>query len=161
MSYPNGTALIELFNRTHWVIKKQAEGLTQAQSLIQPQPAGNCFNWVVGHIITGRNSVLLALGEAPLWSEAELAGYKRESEPITSADQAQPFDRLLADLDKTHEKIVVALESVSAEKLAQPLASDPARSVGERLAFLHWHETYHTGQLELLRALAGKTEKVI
>jgi uncharacterized damage-inducible protein DinB len=34
-------------------------------------------------------------------------------------------------------------------------------SMAERLAFAHWHETYHVGQLELLRQLTGKNDKVI
>jgi uncharacterized damage-inducible protein DinB len=34
-------------------------------------------------------------------------------------------------------------------------------TVGEQLAFLHFHEAYHTGQTEMLRQLAGKNDKVI
>jgi hypothetical protein len=34
-------------------------------------------------------------------------------------------------------------------------------TVAEKIAFSHWHETYHVGQLELLRQLAGKNDKVI
>ena len=34
-------------------------------------------------------------------------------------------------------------------------------TLGERLVFLHWHETYHVGQLELLRQLAGTNDAVI
>ncbi|MDH3675054.1 MAG: DinB family protein [Anaerolineae bacterium] len=162
MVYPDPEALIELFNRTHWVMKKQADGLSHADSLLQPAHSGNCFNWVLGHIIAGRNSVLIALDEAPIWSEETLAVYKRESEPITSSDQAQPFEDLLADLDETQRRIVTALERIPAEKLEKVAANDPNdRSVGQRVAFLHWHETYHTGQLELLRQLAGKADKII
>ena len=35
------------------------------------------------------------------------------------------------------------------------------RPVGQHVAGLHWHETYHTGQLELLRQLAGKNDAII
>ena len=116
----------------------------------------------MGHIIAGRNSVLIALDETPIWSEETLAVYKRESEPITSSDQAQPFESLLADLDETQRRIITALERIPAEKLEKGVANDPNdRSVGQRVAFLHWHETYHTGQLELLRQLAGKADKII
>ena len=162
MSYPDSTVLIELFNRTHWVIKHQAEGLTHADSLLQPPGAGNCFNWVLGHIITGRNSTLIALGEPPIWDDDDLAHYKRESEPITNGKQALPFEKLLNDLDQTQSQIIAVLEQASPEIFKQMVENDPnERSVGQRVAFLHWHETYHTGQLELLRSLAGKTDKVI
>ena len=32
---------------------------------------------------------------------------------------------------------------------------------GEGTVFLHFHYTYHVGQLEVLRQLAGKTDKLI
>ncbi len=31
----------------------------------------------------------------------------------------------------------------------------------EALSYVQWHESYHTGQLEMLRQLAGKNDKVI
>ncbi len=153
--------MLESFSRTHWIIKKQAEGLTHAESLLQPPFFGNCLNWVVGHIVAGRNSVLVALGEAPLWDEPTLTLYKRESEPITTAELARPLEQLLADLDQSQTRILAALEQSSAETLEKQTTSDATRSVRQRVAFLHWHETYHTGQLELLRQLAGKNDKVI
>jgi hypothetical protein len=35
------------------------------------------------------------------------------------------------------------------------------QTVGKQITFLQWHETYHLGQLEPLRQLAGKNDKVI
>jgi uncharacterized damage-inducible protein DinB len=162
MTYPYPEAMIESFNRTHWIIKRQTDGLSHAESLLQPPFSGNCLNWVLGHIIAGRNSILTALGESPIWNEEELTLYKRDSEPIITAEQAQPLEKLLSDLDQTQSGIIAALEQVSGEALEKPFESDPnRRTVGQRVAFLHWHETYHTGQLELLRQLAGKNDKVI
>jgi hypothetical protein len=53
-------------------------------------------------------------------------------------------------------------ERISAEELAQLTEFQGSeRAVGQALAGLHWHETYHTGQLELLRQLAGKNDAII
>jgi hypothetical protein len=101
------------------------------------------------------------LDESPLWSEKTLAVYNRESEPITNGEQARPFEDLLADLDETQRRVIVALERISPEELEKVAANDPNdRSVGQRVAFLHWYETYPV-QLELLRQLAGKADKII
>jgi hypothetical protein len=35
------------------------------------------------------------------------------------------------------------------------------RTLGERLEFIHWHETYPVGQLEILRQLAGMNDAII
>jgi hypothetical protein len=34
-------------------------------------------------------------------------------------------------------------------------------TLGNRLFFIYYHETYHVGQTELLRQLAGKNDKII
>jgi uncharacterized damage-inducible protein DinB len=116
----------------------------------------------LGHIIAGRNSALIALDESPIWTDEALVAYRRESEPLKSSEQARPFEDLLADLDETQRRVLVALERSSPEDLERVATNDPnERSVGQRVAFLHWHETYHTGQLELLRQLAGKADKII
>jgi hypothetical protein len=39
--------------------------------------------------------------------------------------------------------------------------ADEEETAGQQIRFSHWHETYHVGQLELLRQLAGKNDKVI
>jgi uncharacterized damage-inducible protein DinB len=161
MTYPDAETLIELFARTRRVIHMQAEGLTNADSLLQPPFRGNCFNWVLGHILVGRNRVLGHLDAARFWGEEEEAHYRTGSDPVTAEEQALSLERLLADLDRSQEQIVTALESVSPTLLAEPVGSESERSRGEAVAFLHWHETYHTGQLELLRQLAGKNDAII
>ncbi|MCH9008517.1 hypothetical protein IIA29_11025 [candidate division KSB1 bacterium] len=42
------------------------------------------------------------------------------------------------------------------EQLDFAKAADEKETVGEKLSFLHFHETYHLGQIGLLRRLAGK-----
>ena len=94
--------LTEAFARNVAIIRRQAAGLTQEESLRQPPFRGNCLNWVVGHLADYRDHILRALGAEPVMGEA-----------------------------------------------------------GERLFFWYFHETYHVGQTELLRQLAGKDDKII
>ena len=137
MSYPDAQTLNQAYSSTQWLIKKHAGGLSHADSVVQPLFKANCFNWVLGHIISGRNEALTYLGGPPLWAEEELALYKTGSQPITNSEQALPLERLLADLDKSLPGIRFG-----------------ERPVGQHIDGLQWHETYHTGQLEILRELA-------
>ena len=162
MKYPDAETMIQSFALTHRVIHMQTEGLTNADSLIQPSFRGNCLNWVLGHILVGRSQVLELLGESPIWDEAEAARYRSGSDPVTAEEQALSLEQLLADLDRSQERISAALASVSPALLAEPEGSSESnQSRGQAVAFLHWHETYHTGQLELLRQLAGKNDIII
>ncbi len=156
MNYPDGPTMGQSYASTHWLIKKHAKGLSHADSVIQSPFEANCFNWVLGHILAGRHEVLSHLGGPTLWNEEEIALYKTGSAPITEADQGLVLGRLLADLDETQELIVERLEQVSADELAEIVATRfGERPMGQHISGLHWHETYHTGQLEILRELAS------
>jgi uncharacterized damage-inducible protein DinB len=157
----NPEKLIPYFERTHWVIKRQTDGLSHADSLLKSPGWDNCMNWVLGHIVHYRDVTLDLLGEGPSLSQEETEVYRRESEPLTDEEKAVPLSRLLAALDLSHEKLITLLREVSAETLAEIHDAERQQSVGDRIEFIHWHETYHVGQLEILRQLAGKNDRII
>jgi uncharacterized damage-inducible protein DinB len=157
----NPEKLIQSFKLTHWLIHKQAEGLTHADSVLQLPFRGNCFNWVLGHIINSRNEALTLLGETPTLSEAEASLYQSGAEPVTGEEQAVRLERLLQALDEALNRLTTALQQVSPDRMAAIYNAERQQTVGDRIAGLHWHETYHTGQLEILRQLAGKDDKVV
>ena len=125
-------------------------------------PGVNCLNWVLGHCADGRDRVLAMLGEAPLLGEAG-ARYRRESDPITGdGPEVLPLERLLVVLAEGQERIGAALAARPDEALGEEeQVGERTLTLLERLHFAYFHETYHVGQTELLRALAGKTDKVI
>ena len=58
--------------------------------------------------------------------------------------------------------LAARLSASSDEDMLRPIqVGQQTRTVAERLFFLYFHETYHTGQTELLRQLTGKNDKVI
>jgi hypothetical protein len=155
MTHPSAHSLTESYSSTGWLINKWVGGLTNEDSLVQPPFEANCLNWVLGHIVAGRNEALTYLEAEPIWGEAELARYRTGSPPITRAEQALPLDRLLIDFEESQKRITAALESMPAERLAAIVDTRfGERPLGQHIDGLHWHETYHTGQLELLKALA-------
>jgi len=153
--------LIQSFATTGRIIHMQAKGLTHEQMMIQPPFRGNCFNWVVGHIATNRDQVLRLLGVEPVFSEAEAALYKTGSDPMTAAETAIDSHRLLQAIDKSQARIAAGLAQATAETLDAIYNAERNQTVAGRIAGLHWHETYHTGQLELLRQLAGTDDAII
>ncbi|MFC2037838.1 DinB family protein [Chloroflexota bacterium] len=162
MTHPDAESLIQSFGITHHLIILQLDGLSHADSLLQPPFRGNCLNWVLGHILVGRNQVLNLLGDPPIWGEGEQQRYETGSAPITGEDPALPLVRLLADLDQSQQQISAALEQTSPEDLGAVVQfRGSERPLGQAIAGLHWHETYHTGQLELLRQLAGTNDAII
>lgn len=162
MTHPDAETLNQSFALTYRIIKLQTDGLSHEDSILQPPFRANCLNWILGHIIVGRQSVLRRLGQTPLWDDPKVARYVTGSEPITGHERALPLETLLGDLDRSQQQIAAALEQTTPEHLAALVESRGSeRPLGQVLAGLHWHETYHTGQLELLRQLAGKDDAII
>lgn len=153
--------LIDSFKTTTRIIHKQAAGLTHADSVLQLPFRGNCFNWVVGHIVEHRDQVLELLGEPPLLTAEQAALYGTRSEPITNGETAVPLPVLMRMLDESQERIAAALTAAGPERLEAIYSQEHNQTVGGRIAGLHWHETYHTGQLEILRQLAGKNDRIL
>jgi hypothetical protein len=54
---------------TSQIFKANTENLSHEESLDQPSVAGNCLNWIGGHLVTAYNDILPALGEYrhPSW----------------------------------------------------------------------------------------------
>lgn len=153
--------LIQSFKANQWVIHKQTEGLTHADSLLQLPFRGNCLNWVLGHIVEHRDKVLVLLNQPPTLSEAEETWYQTGSEPIKNGQEVVPLEKLLSALDQAQEQITEGLRQATPEVLATIYDKERQQTVGDRIAGLHWHETYHVGQLEILRQLAGPNDAVI
>jgi len=155
--------LLEAYGRNLSIIQEQTDGLSHEQCLLQPPFRGNCMNWVLGHIAETRNSLLKTLGEEPMMTPAECARYGHGSEPVCAGGEGViKLERLLAMLQHSQDRFAVLLPRLTPEDL-QKLVKDHRGQVtlGNRLFFLYFHDTYHTGQTELLRQLAGTDDKVI
>src|SRR3954454_10171569 len=153
--------LAEAFARNVRVIKMQVNGLTHADSLLQPQVRGNCLNWVLGHIAIHRDLILEALGEEKLLPETADARYGSGSEPILGdGEGVLPLETLLAALDQGQERIAAILGQGDVAVLTREIPfGERSVSVVQHAFFLYFHDTYHVGQTEFLRQLAGKNDK--
>ena len=144
----------------HRVVRMNADGVTHDESLAQPQPAGNCMNWVVGHLICVYNNVLPMLGQEPVLGKEALKRYDRGTPALAEAAEAQPWDTLLAAWDQASERVDAGLASLTAEKLDAPAPRSPRNNPNETvrslLGLFFFHQAYHAGQTGLLRRMAGK-----
>jgi hypothetical protein len=148
--------LIEALELNYDIIQKLLRGLAHTDSLLQLPFHGNCANWVLGHIIEGRNSMLILLQEPPLWDEAACRIYRLGSPPITNDKMPHlSLECLFMDLKAMHTSLIEVLEQIEQTVLDGPshLSDEP---LGDSLLRSLWRETYHLGQFEIYRQLAGK-----
>jgi uncharacterized damage-inducible protein DinB len=151
--------LIRDFERNRRIVHAQCEGLSHTDSLIQPPFEGNCLNWTVGHLVVHRDKILDALGTEGVLDSTTFNRYTNESDPVhTDGPDIRQLPELLSALDETQQRLATAIPTADMEA---PFDHERFKTVGERVRFYYFHDTYHTGQTELLRALAGRTDKVI
>jgi len=152
----SASSLAVLYRFAHSALERNLEGLTDDEAVAPPGAAGNCANWLVGHLLWTRDYVHGLLGLPPAWPThlGSSQPYSRGSTGFSAAN-AVSLTKLREALASSQEQVMAALGHVSASRLEER-ASD-AQTVGERLAFLGFHEGYHVGQVGLVRRLLGKT----
>jgi uncharacterized damage-inducible protein DinB len=145
------------------IIKLQTAGLSHADSLIQTPYNINCLNWVLGHIVVGRDRVLRLIGAEPLLNEVETERYKTDSDPITEdGPEIINLERLLEILSTGQERIEVGFSQLSDTQLSELIeVGERQVPLAVRLLGFYFHDTYHTGQTDLLRQIAGTNDKII
>ncbi len=148
------------FNYTSWVFNKTLESVTHEESLTQPVPAGNCLNWVAGHITGSRMGILELLGRESVWEREWRDRYKRGSDAVTGNDGVVDFADIVHAFNTAQDLVISGLPELTQERLDEPApfspANDPNETIGSLLAGLAFHESYHCGQLGTLRRLLGK-----
>ena len=144
---------VRFFDIHQWIFSEHTEGITHDESCRAPQGGGNSLNWVLGHIAASRNDIHALIGTAPAWTAETAMPYLRGSSGMADSATARPVPEIVGVLDRSTETIKARLAEMSTADFERKLDKG---TVGENLAFLQFHESYHAGQVGLLRRLLGK-----
>lgn len=148
--------LIKMFGYNATLLKKQIAGLSHAESLTQPIHAPNSLNWLIGHIISARTRALVLVSETPVWSDKVRERYRNGSVSITcEGDGVVPFAQLLMDFEESQIRLLRGLNRMSYADLSQ-LSGYADNTVSDSLAYFHFHEAYHLGQIADVATALGK-----
>lgn len=137
--------------RNRGLVVRGVRDVPDEAALRPTREGGSHLNWLVGHLVFCRDEILRALGEEGVWAEDAKERYGWGSSPA-SPEEARPLEELAGALDATQERLDAALAAATPERLA---AERGRSTVGAWVAFMVWHDTYHTGQVALYRQLAG------
>ena len=159
-----GSELANMYEFSYGAIKRNLEDLSNEESLFQPPGAGNCLNWVLGHVVTARNTVLTLAGGNAIVNDEAAPHYRRGSAPLRPGDSVPDIATLQGWLAGSQQQLIPALVALPEEKLRRPVPEPLRRppltgTVGDALARLAAHESYHNGQIGLLRRLGESQER--
>jgi hypothetical protein len=149
-------ALKMQFHFFYLTAKANLEGMNARESLRQPDPGGNCANWIVGHLVSAQNGVMGLVNEPPVLDSPALE--RAGPDPITSLEDALDWEPMVAALIASEDRLMAALDALGDDELDEGGFTDPFGNQvtrGEFLNILAFHQSYHAGQLGLSRRLAG------
>lgn len=150
-------ALINGFAVTSRLVEKFASDMTHEESIATPSFKANSFNWVLGHILVGRDRVLNLLDRPAILTSQERVLYKTGSDTL-SPERAVSIERLMKALRDSQALIKDELQLATEKTLNGLYDQARQQTVADRISGLHWHETYHVGQLEILRQVSRERD---
>lgn len=130
------------------------QGLTD-NDLLARTGQSNTIGWILGHIILHRAKTLQLLKIPCEIRESEKAferGVAKNVELKINAEQA------LNDLASRGEQLVKHILELDETDLQQPVNMNlpgGKNDLGSGLSFAAWHETFHIGQIDLIKVAIG------
>ncbi|HET6975936.1 MAG TPA: DinB family protein [Pyrinomonadaceae bacterium] len=121
----------------------------------QPGDDSNHLLWLLGHVVVHRGMVLKMVGAE--WSAPWASLFSRGVERVDAA-QYPSIEEMREAWSQISEQLKSTLNASPAEVLEKP-APEGSPSFDKKMsgmvAFLAFHDTYHTGQISFLRKWLG------
>lgn len=144
------------FHYDSQVLPRLVEGFT-LDDWFAVDAAGHVAAWIVGHLASLRRQHLGSLGETQAlmaWERQVGRGTKQTDLP-RSCDPAQLLRAFLASGENLSRHWGRLRDDELTVKIGRPMP-DGSDTMAGAISFLAWHETYHLGQLGMIRRLRGK-----
>ncbi|MCB2211961.1 DinB family protein [bacterium] len=153
--------LLAMFGATEFTFSQNISDVTHEMSLIPSTEGGSSINFLVGHALRSRQSVLELFGAEVVIRNEELPQYVKGED--FSPEKALPLDELTAMMHESFSRMKRAFVKASQDSLDEEL-SDPflGQKVtrGRMAGLFSFHEAYHMGQVGLMRRLVGLGGKI-
>jgi len=151
--------IISQLQFAQWAASRNLEGISHEESVIRPDWGANDSNWILGHVVAVRNKLLPAVGEEAPWDDTRTGAYVAGSTDDTSG--RLPFDELRSAFDTTFQRLTAGIARLDDAALDQkapfsPGARNPDETLRSLLCKIVVHESYHIGQIGILRRSMGK-----
>lgn len=162
--------IVHLLKDTRKHTLAQVEGLTDEEMMFQPGPETNHPLWLLGHIVTSENGLILrwCAGQSAMPEEyAKL--FFMGTKPQSDLSIYPKKDEVLEVLADVHTNSIEVVETLTPEQLDErpegyeemaPGAQQLFWSKGACIWHHAMHEAAHAGQITLLRRLLGKPYRV-
>ena len=152
---PRVAPLAEMLRLNTRLFRNCLEGLTDEQARLRPSEACNSVAYLAAHLVESRYYILKILGaEQPSPLARYTGGWKSIEEISEWATLAEVGTAWTA----VSETLGARVAAITTSELDAPITTQmplETRTALGMLTFLVQHDSYHVGQLSLLRKYAG------
>jgi uncharacterized damage-inducible protein DinB len=133
------------------------DGISETEAQARPSGGTNSIAFIAGHVVTSRSYLLKVLGAE---QTNPLAATIAPTRSIDQIEQLPSLADIVAAWNAAHDALDRRLATIGAAELDAPVTTRlpvPDPTVLGILTFLTQHDSYHVGQLGLLRKFAGQS----
>lgn len=152
---PRAAPLALLLRLNARLLRNCFDDVTDVQAATRPLPPANGMAFLLAHLVDARHALLAALGGT---AENPVAPFLADARSADEVAALPPLAELLAAWDAVDVALAERLAALDAAALDAPAphrypGGDP--TVLGALTFLVQHDSYHLGQLAMLRRTHG------
>lgn len=143
------------------LVNRALDGLSDDDLWQRPGEHSNPIYWLVGHMAWSRNALLRLLGG----DYAPIPDAKRFERGVEVAERAAfpPFAEVVTGFKAVNAALKARMAEATDAELSATCPRDfpiPDKTLRGAVAFLTFHDGYHTGQIAYLRKWLGKGQLV-
>jgi uncharacterized damage-inducible protein DinB len=152
---PRISTLADILRLNTRLFRNCLDGLTEEQANARPSATANSAAYVAAHVADARFFLLRVLGTSAV---SPLASYLDGARSIDDLKAMPPLTDIMGAWTAAAHALRDRLDVITTEELDAPSRTRlpiPDATVLSTLTFLVQHDSYHVGQLSVLRRLAG------
>lgn len=154
---PSADTYADLFTMNFQAVRALVRDVTEDEARRPPDGRQNPMLWIAGHVTTYRVEALSILGATPGRGLGLKASFGKDmhADPATWPSLAQ----VVADFSELHPVLVETLKGLG-DAAFDKMTVTPGGTKVPAIVFMHFHESYHVGQLGYVRTWLRKSPLV-
>jgi uncharacterized damage-inducible protein DinB len=148
-----GKLWVTAFRTNLGILERNLPGLTDELAAARPAPGLASPAWLMGHILRGRHRIIELCGGSSIPPEFSIEAYGRGSDGASAHLSLSDLAAACQATDAPLKDVFRALEDW--DRITMNPGLQIEQPLEQVIAFLHWHESYHLGQIAWARKLVG------
>jgi uncharacterized protein YndB with AHSA1/START domain/uncharacterized damage-inducible protein DinB len=130
-------------------------GVAEGDLWKQPAPQSNSMLWIFAHMVSTRANILKLLGDDFDSGWGETFGRGAALQDASGYPSREKINEVAREVNRRLYAKLGALTDADVSKAASRSFTNAVQTLGDQVAFLAMHDTYHVGQLAYVRKALG------